>query len=236
MNYAYIKHDHECTGVHGDLDFLDGGQSRPELLGYNEKWKGRGLPETIRALNDDKAIKLTSNLQWAWFNQFKARAPLAWQLEYLVKKENSLLVKKWVNLTADDRAFTNKAGSTTRANYPAKTNLDKEDMVQGALVCGGWCGVLATGLTSYNGEPAYGIKMVNVNKPLPKLNRADGTLFLATISRWVELPGNRRVVEPFPQLNWNNVPVIPFFNDDVAFFPAWRIRLVDKMQYPYVLK
>ena len=121
--YAVTLHDFERWGL-----------SRPS---FKKSVRGvHGLPETVTVLDKAGHILLTERIQMQWYAWLCSLVPGR------TEKENQ---KDFGSLTASDRAFTNRYGSTdnggaayARACYPAKTNLDQEDMrFPFPLLCGG---------------------------------------------------------------------------------------------------
>ena len=103
------------------------GKSRPSAT--NSPIKTNGLPDTVQYSGSSEInnpdIKLTEDLQYLWYeNCYQQGATI---------EEN----RNWFfSLTTDDRWQTNKNGSLTKANYPCRTNQDKEPMTFFTLLTG----------------------------------------------------------------------------------------------------
>lgn len=111
--YAFVLHDYDLIKL-----------SRPSRNRAPRRIKG--LPETVSLKDKTGFVKLTPDIQWAWFrwNELLNQNPLQNQNDFR-------------SLTASDRAFTNRFGSDKCACYPCNANLDKEPMRYFPLLCGG---------------------------------------------------------------------------------------------------
>ncbi len=223
---AYVLTNYERLGL-----------SRPTQLN-KPLGSALGLPDTCK-LQDSTYVELTEELQWYWFDLLKQNAP-----SYFTDDDLKLA---WRKLTRDDQAFTNFAGSDTRADYINGTNLDKEPMGYEPIITGGnvvWLTDL--NLRDIKGELYYKLYCIDSTKPLPSINEVNNALtcwlvFSATTSkRLVDL--NTKTIlredleEPFWWLDGNNVPVPLLGNSGTNYIPKNRVRILgndEEIPSPY---
>ena len=112
--YAVTLHDYEIRAL-----------SRPT---YNGAVRAvHGLPETVKVNDKFGFVLLTKPLQFAWYDWCRFRTT----------QNDTNNKTSFRSLTTDGRAFTNRYGSTTCANYVTGDNLDAEPMRLFPLLCGG---------------------------------------------------------------------------------------------------
>lgn len=202
--------------------------SRPTMNGNRSPFV-KSLPDTCPFPGSSKAL-LGKEQQEFWFELLVRCAPSSVTLV--------ALKKAWASLTADDRAFTNGAGSYTRADYINKTNLDAGPMRFITMATGGAILDIVGGPFQSGGVQCWQVKTINV----AKLIGDPFTVFWATVSardgyniatrKW----SNEKIEQRFPQLNGNNVPVPVFSSADAGLIPCDRVRVLnagDVIPSPY---
>lgn len=160
----------------------------------------------------DSVVRLTQSLQNFWYALLNQYRPIGWT--------DAQMKKAWASLTADDRAFTNFSGSTTRHDYINGTNANKPDMnMDKYRACGGnvvWVLDERPVDLFFKGKVRPCLKVMAIDPTVP----LDATLInylktpwlvhIATNDAYQKQPDGswKPIVFGFPQLdgNWVQVP------------------------------
>jgi hypothetical protein len=217
---AFVLRNFEWAGV-----------SRPTMNGNRNPFI-HGLPDTCPFYGSAQPL-LGRAQQEAWFELLKLAAPTFMDLK--------TLKKAWTSITADDKAFTNKAGSATRADWINMTNLAAGPMRFCTVTVGGAVHEIVGGPTNKNSEPCWEVRAANYIK----LHFDPFTVFWATSScrsgmnLWNRKWANEQIEEPFWNLDGHPVMVPMFSVTDTVFIPCNRVRVLnagDTIPSPYYRK
>jgi len=150
-----------------------------------------GYPEIVPLLNRD-GTDMTEEIQFLWFNQNGLNMTLD-------ERKQS-----WASLTSGHRAFTNNAGTDTRADFIRRVNLEEDLPVLFELSCGGNVFELdSLEVFSLMEENYYRVKTLDPLK-------------VSQYSEW-----NRNTHPQFFHLATNSTPF--GFDGEVSETPPWRV-------------
>lgn len=239
--YGVALHDYEVypmteddyRKLYGSLEgFPVQGMSRPE---YNQIYSDGtastdGLPETIRLLNSVD-MPLTRSWQFALRDHMLKACLVAGMPDNAATL--AFVNNAFRSVLRDNGAFSNKMGSTTRADYVNGTNLDQGPIkVATAITAGAYLKVLHGGVVEdIRGKLGIAVQTLDGNKPPPPLDAFDPhvenpNIFFAVNSLRLRLPDTTPRCDPFGQLGGLNVPFFVMGDGPINYIPANRLRLL----------
>lgn len=182
-----------------------------------DDWKGQRIraPE-VWPLYWVEYTELDSAWQWYWFRVGLVHPYtgfLHWDETRLADWEVELLKREWRSLTHQAKAFTNNFGTDNCADYVSRSNLSKQNPLQGAITC---CGNVfrVAGDNTARGTPIETLDGRFSPPPIEKVNRLTrpDLIFCA-----VNIPGYTIGGQEFPRLvdsglNYGRVKADPFPN------------------------
>ncbi len=207
------------------------GKSRLSMNGSLYKQGQRaGLPDTWQIVGRNTAennfVRLTSPLQYLWYNENKKRTPN-------VNQNN-----EFHNLTKGDRYITNEYGSDTCRVYPTGRNPDKEDMRYFTLVTGNTIIEIAGDRRFFAGVWHTPFYCINASKPVESFTPDKYPYRWYTPTNSVRNPildvngvwtgkYDESIIEPFPQ--YANRAIVPIFMPitDIAWIDSSYLELLD---------
>jgi len=208
---AMVAHDYQSTDV--DPDYRPRTWQKCQTL-PSEKWYGTAETEKYFVSNKERLEKAWQFLAFDMFSYYGKA--------YSV----SVLKSKWADFMHGAKFITNGAGSETNADYINGTNLDKEDMKQETITCGGNVMVLSGNKRTISGVPCTGVLLLDRSYPPPSfetlLNHPYHSCFVhaatvcrpeagtqANFPRNAYAPNGTHIVNHFPHFDG---ALVPFLN------------------------
>ena len=210
---ARVKTSFEQTGK-SRLSMKDAHYKQGQRAGLPDTWQIVG-----RTTAENNFVKLTSELQYLWYDECKKRAPLI------------DVDANFNSITKGDKFITNYFGSDTCRVYPTHKNEDKEDMRYFTLVTGNAVVEIAGSKKFFARAWYTPFWCIDASKPVSEFTPDKYPYRWYTPTNSVRNPikdvnGNwlgiydESIVEPFGQ--FNNRVVVPIFmpNTDVAWIAS----------------
>jgi len=224
-SYCVIYRDYDQVWEHGEWHV-----SRPTRNGtarenqFNLAWNRYGLPATARFL-DDTQVVLTEDLQRWIHNMCWSRCEIT---EAQAKKD-------FASLFANDRAFSNKEGSGSHADFINWKHLDMSPIEMQPMSCSGNTHKLTGHSKLIAGEYCWEIEAIDWTKDYKRYTpETHPHLFFQPVNSvreeiWNKPSGGQwtgkyreDIADPFPQ--YAGQSILPVFGlGSVAYIPKWRV-------------